>query len=295
MSIEIEKEEIRNLKYEQGLTLKEIADRFGKSIYWVNSRLDPKYEPKRKRKIAADDIELEIETEHENLSEEVKQIVNLRKQGLSYEEIAREFGKSIYWVHTRLREKYRPKTKRKIAADDVDLDLPDDLEDESLSEEVRKIIDLRQQGFSYQKIADKVNRSVYWVHTRLRDEYRPKGSRAELQFQEERVIPFLKQVGHEGIQQFARVKGHGYSQEADVLSVYENSTWITEVKINVAHHELQTGIGQLILHRMAFPEENRPKLQLALPSEINRGKIPQELIDSIQENEGISILFIPTP
>jgi DNA-directed RNA polymerase specialized sigma24 family protein len=232
MSIESEKEEIRRLKYEHGLTLKQIADRFGKSIYWVNSRLDPKYEPKRKRKIAADDIELEIGTEHENLSEEVKQIVNLRKQGLSYEEIAREFGKSVYWVHTRLREKYRPKTKRKIAADDVDLDLPDDLEDENLSEEVRKIMDLRRQGFSYEKIADKLNRSVYWVHTRLRDEYRPKGSRAELQFQEERVIPFLKQIGHKGIRQFARVKGHGYSQEADVLSVYENSTWITEVKID---------------------------------------------------------------
>lgn len=230
MSIEIEKEEIRRLRFEEGLTLKEIAEKFSKSIYWVKSRLDPKYEPKRERKIAADDINLELLTE---------------------------------------------------------------LEDENLSDEVKQIIDLRKQGLSYEQIADRLNRSVYWVHTRLRDEYRPRGTRAEKLFQEERVIPFLKQIGHEDIRQFIRIKGDGYDQEADVVSVFEHSTWITEVKTQITHHELQTAIGQLILHRMAFPARSRPKLQIALPSETDRRKISRSLIDSLKENENINVLFVP--
>jgi hypothetical protein len=44
-----EQAEIARLRNE-GRTLQEIASHFGRSIYWVNSRLNPSYEPKRLRR-----------------------------------------------------------------------------------------------------------------------------------------------------------------------------------------------------------------------------------------------------
>lgn len=295
MSIESEKFEVHRLRFEEGLTLKQISDQLGKSIYWVNARLDPKYQPKRGRKIAADDnnIEFPKDLENQEISNELKEIIDLRKQGLSYEEIAAKFGKSIYWVHTRLRDSYRPKAKRKIAVDDFNIINLSENEDQDLSDEIDKIIDLRKQGLSYEKIADKLNRSVYWVHTRLREEYTPKGSRVEKKFQEERVVPFLKSIGHLDIQQYVRIEGEEYNQEADIVSTFERSIFITEVKVHITHHQLQTAIGQLILHRMAFPPDNIPKIQIALPSEAKRIKLPETLVKLLKDIENIDILFIP--
>lgn len=295
MSIESEKAEVHRLRNEEGLTLKQIADQLGKSIYWVNARLDPKYQPKRVRKIASDDhdIELPQDLANQDISDELKKIIELRKQGLSYEEIANKFGKSIYWVHTRLRESYRPKAKRKIADDDLDIKKLSEVENQDLSDEIDKIMELRKQGLSYEKIAEKLNRSVYWVHTRLREEYTPKGSRVEKIFQEERVVPFLKSIGHLDIRQYVRIEGEEYNQEADIISTFEQSICITEVKVHITHHQLQTAIGQLILHRMAFPPDNRPKIQIALPSEAKRVKLPETLIKLLKEDENIDILLIP--
>ena len=123
MIIESEKAEVHRLRFEEGLNLKQISDQLGKSIYWVNARPDPKYQPKRGRKVAGDDdsIELPKDIVNQDISSELKEIIALRKQGLSYEEIATKFGKSIYWVHTRLRDSYRPKAKRKIAVDDKNI------------------------------------------------------------------------------------------------------------------------------------------------------------------------------
>ena len=160
MSIESEKAVVQKLRYEENLSLKEIADKLGKSIYWVNARLDPKYQPKRPRKIATDDIDLKIPRglEKHKLLNEFKEIIDLRKQGLSYEQIAAKFGKSIYWVHSRLRDNYRPESKRKVAGDDIDLELLNELDDQQVSDEVKKIINLRKQGLSYEQIAQKLNR-----------------------------------------------------------------------------------------------------------------------------------------
>ena len=44
-----EQEEIARLR-DEGRTLSEIAHRLGRSIYWVNSRLNPRYQPKRLRR-----------------------------------------------------------------------------------------------------------------------------------------------------------------------------------------------------------------------------------------------------
>jgi len=229
-----------------------------------------------------------------SIESEKEEILRLRfEEGLNLKEIAHKFGKSIYWVKSRLDSKYEPKRARKVAADETHLEIPTELEDETLSDEVKQIVELRKQGLSYEQIAGKLNRSVYWVHTRLRDAYRPRGTRAEKLFQEERVIPFLEQIGHKDIRQYVRIQGDGYDQEADVVSVFEDSTWITEVKTQITHHELQTAIGQLILHRTTFPSSRKPNLQIALPNEIDRRKLPKSLIDQLQENEDIIIVFIP--
>lgn len=295
MSIESDKAVVQKLRYEEKLTLKQIADKLGKSIYWVNARLDSKYQPKRERKNATEDtnVKIPIGLENHKLLNEFKEIIDLRKQGLSYEQIAAKFGKSIYWVHSRLRDNYRSKSKRKVAGDDIDLELLTELDDQKFSDEVNKIIDLRKQGLSYEQIAERLNRSVYWVHTRLRDEYRPKGARAEKEFQEERVIPFLKSIGHEQIRQYIRIEGEEYSQEADIISDFDQSIYVTEVKVHITHHQLQTAIGQLILHRMAFPTNRRPRLQIILPIEVNRSKLPESLIKLLKQIEDIDILFVP--
>jgi hypothetical protein len=49
-----EQVEIARLR-EEGQTLKQIAHSFGKSIYWVNSRLNPSYQPKRLRRAQGSD------------------------------------------------------------------------------------------------------------------------------------------------------------------------------------------------------------------------------------------------
>jgi len=46
MTLDDIKKEIHRLRYEQGMTLQEIANKYGKSIYWVNARLNKNCEPK---------------------------------------------------------------------------------------------------------------------------------------------------------------------------------------------------------------------------------------------------------
>lgn len=95
-SIEHEKTEVARLRGE-GLTLQAIANRLGKSIYWVNSRLDEKYEPKRTRRVAGDDQEVQESPrpDNENLADEVVEIKRLRASGLTYEQIANRLNRSV--------------------------------------------------------------------------------------------------------------------------------------------------------------------------------------------------------
>jgi len=173
MSIIDVKAEIHRLRFEEGMTLQEIANKFGKSIYWVNTRLNKNYEPKRIRQ-TSDDIGLiegvNIANANEVLSDEVSQVKKLRKQGLTYEEIA-----------------------------------------------------------------SNLNRSVYWVHTRLQGKYTPKGPRAENQFQEERVVPYMSKLGFEGILQYVRTSNGGITQEADVIATLNGKQYITEVKVQIKY------------------------------------------------------------
>lgn len=170
------------------------------------------------------------------------------------QEIANIFGKSIYWVNSRLNKKYEPSKIRQTIADIESISKFENGNTE-ISEESTIVFNLRKQGLTYEEIASKLNRSIYWVHSRLEGKYAPKGRRAEKNFQEERVVPFLEQLGHTGIMQYVRTSNYGVTQEADIVSSFNGSQVVTEVKISINHHQLQTAIGQLVVHRFTYNQE----------------------------------------
>lgn len=229
-----------------------------------------------------------------NIDNEKTEVTRLREEGFTLQEIANRLGRSIYWVNSRLDAKYEPKQIRRVTGDDWDVRDSQLPIDENLSTEVIEIQRLRKSGLTYEQIAKKLNRSIYWVHTRLREAYRPQRSRTEKLFQETRVVPFLRASGHADVRQYVRVEGEGYSQEADILSLNDGHAYITEVKLHVTHHQLQTAIGQLILHRLAFVGGKQPlRLQIALPEEVARRKVPATLVTSLAKQESIKIIFVP--
>jgi len=212
------------------------------------------------------------------------------EQGMTLQEIARKFGKSIYWVNARLNKNYEPKRLRHTS-DDIGVLEDLNVSDEVLADEIFHIRKLREQGLTYEEIASNLNRSVYWVHTRLQGKYRPKGARAEKQFQEERVVPYMTQLGFTGILQYVRTSKQGVTQEADIIATLNDKQYITEVKVHITHHQLQTAIGQLILHRYTYNEE--VELQIALPKEAGKSKLPNELIEHLKNKENIHFLLVP--
>ncbi len=233
MSIELEKQIVHRMRSDEGLTLQQIANRLGKSIYWVNSRLNSDYEPKRQRLTAADEAATNAEAE-----------------------------------------------------ETVD-DEPD------MTEEVERIQALRQEGLTYEQIATRLNRSVYWVHSRLRAKYRPSKTRTERLFQEQRVVPFLLHLGHELVGQSLRVGNAPHEQEADVVTRLGDKMCVTEVKLAITHHQLQTAIGQLSIHRYALRDKQSLILQLALPLEAVNSRLSEEFTRYLTERLNIHLLLVP--
>ena len=220
-----------------------------------------------------------------------KEIHRLRyEEGMTLQKIANKYGKSIYWVNARLNKNYEPKRLRHTA-DDIGKLNELDVVDKSLSEEITQIQNLRAEGLTYEQIASKLNRSVYWVHSRLQGKYTPRGARSEKQFQEERVIPYMIKLGFSGILQYVRTTKEGIVQEADIVATLSGRQYITEVKVHITHHQLQTAIGQLLIHRFTYNKE--AELQIALPKESDLSKLPGALIRHLESSERIHFLFVP--
>jgi len=226
-----------------------------------------------------------------NLIDIKSEIHRLRfEEGKSLQEIAKIFGKSIYWVNARLNKSYEPKRLRQTADDIASFD-DASIGGEVLATEVSQIRNLREQGLTYEQIASSLNRSIYWVRTRLQGKYMPKGPRAEKMFQEDRVVPYMIQIGFTGILQYVRTSKGGITQEADIVATINGNQYITEVKIHITHHELQTAIDQLILHRYTYNE--KAELQIALPKETDMSKLSLELIAHLETVENLHFLFVP--
>ena len=188
------------------------------------------------------------------------------EEGKSLQEIAQIFGKSIYWVNSRLNKNYEPKRIRQTA-DDIGSLQDTNVDDEALSNEVSQIRKLREERSNDEQIASKLI-SDHWFHTRLQSKYMPKGARAEKQFQEERVISYMTKLGFTGILQYVRTSRE-VSRRKLIFSTLNGKT-LPEVKVHITHHELQTAIGQLIIHRYTYNE--KAELQIALPKETDMSK-----------------------
>jgi len=226
-----------------------------------------------------------------NIIDQKAEIHRLRfEEDMTLQEIANKFGKSIYWVNSRLNKNYEPKRIRQTSDDIVSME-DVNIGNEVLSDEVSKVKELRKQGLSYKEIASNLNRSIYWVHTRLKGKYTPKGPRAEKQFQEERVVPYMSKLGFEGILQYVRTSNGGITQEADVVAILNDKQYITEVKVQITHHQLQTAIGQLILYRYTYDEN--AELQIALPKETDMTKLSNDLSLHLETKENFHFLFVP--
>jgi len=72
------------------------------------------------------------------------------------------------------------------------------LKDENILDEERDLVrKLRYEGkLKYKEIAEKLNRSLYWVHCRLSDKYKPAASRVEMRFQDDEVVAYFENQGH---------------------------------------------------------------------------------------------------
>jgi len=67
--------------------------------------------------------------------------------------------------------------------------------------------------------------------------------------------------------------------------------YITEVKVQITHHQLQTAIGQLILYRYTYDEN--AELQIALPKETDMTKLSNDLSLHLETKENFHFLFVP--
>ncbi len=162
--------------------------------------------------------------------------------------------------------------------------------------EKRLVRDLRyNKKLKYSDIAEKLNRSLYWVHCRLSDKYKPKGSRVEKCFQDQDVIVYLEKEGHRIIKYNTRTKCDEFSQETDILSVKDGITYITEVKNIVNHHQIQTGIGQIILHQFGRRKNDEGSIvyQIVFPREfLNYRYFSEIFLEYIDKRLGIKIIFV---
>ena len=111
MSIDDDKALVRSL-HQSGLTTHEIAKQVKKSAGWVYSRLNEKYAPDRKRDTSEVPPEPADIPDDPVLAQDLKGVRDLRASGMTYGEIAAHLGRSIFWVHSRLRAKYQPRDVR---------------------------------------------------------------------------------------------------------------------------------------------------------------------------------------
>lgn len=216
----------------------------------------------------------------------------LHAGGMTIHQIAAHVGKSAGWVYSRLRDKYAPKRTRDTS-DVAPEPIKEGLIGESLRNELEEVRRLRSFGMTYEEIAQQLGRSIYWVHSRLKGHYQPGGVQTERLFQEQAVIPYLRDTGHLIAAECQRSTYGQFVLEADVISRYCDQTWITEVKVGAKGHEIHTAIGQLVLHRALRPDGLNVRLQIALPASARPNRLGDPILAALREAVGIQVAFVP--
>lgn len=171
------------------------------------------------------------------------------------------------------------------------------MKDETLLDEERTLVrKLRYEDrLKYKEIAEKLNRSLYWVHCRLSDKYKPAATRVEKRFQDDEVIAYFESQGHKIIRSGTRTKCDEFSQEVDVLSTKDGFLILTEVKNIVNHHQLQTAIGQLILHKFGYRKADCDKIvyQIVFPKKYREYRyFSRDFVDYLDKELGIKVIFV---
>jgi uncharacterized protein YerC len=95
----------------EGKTLQEIAQHFGKSITWVYTRVNPKYAVKRRNVTSSDDTML--------IDEPANKYEQMRKHGLTMQNIATLNGVSLTTVYKVLRNNKQKCSRERIFRDSV--------------------------------------------------------------------------------------------------------------------------------------------------------------------------------
>jgi transposase len=227
-----------------------------------------------------------------SIEEEQALVRSLHLGGLTIHEIALKVGKSASWVYTRLRDEYQPKRKRdtaEVAPEFVGVAPADSV----LAQELEAVSAMRVSGMTYEEIAERLHRSIYWVHSRLRGRYRPRSTRTEMLFQEQAVVPWLCSHGHTIVTQCERLSYGPFVLEADIISTLGPERWITEVKVSANGHELHTAIGQLVLHRCLTSEGTNLRCQVALPLTARPERVSDALLGALSTRESIGVVFVP--
>lgn len=171
------------------------------------------------------------------------------------------------------------------------------MKDETILEGERQLVrKLRYEDkLKYKEIAEKLNRSLYWVHCRLSDKYKPAATRVEKRFQDDEVVAYFENQGHKIIKSGTRTKCDEFSQEVDILSTKDGFLFVTEVKNIVNHHQIQTAIGQLILHKFGYRKIYSDKIiyQIVFPMKYrNYRYFSQDFLDYLDKDLGIKIIFV---
>jgi len=227
-----------------------------------------------------------------SIDDEKNAVRSLYADGMTIHQIAAHVGKSPGWVYTRLRDEYAPKRKRDTSdvAPEPFQDVPTD---PLLRAELEKVHLLRRSGMTYEQIAEHLGRSIYWVHSRLKGRYQPRDLRTERHFQDQAVIPYLLDAGHLVLAECERSTYGQFVLEADVVSRYGDTTWITEVKAGANGHELHTAIGQLVLHRALRPDGSQVRLQIALPANRRPLRLADPILDALRATASIQVILVP--
>lgn len=170
------------------------------------------------------------------------------------------------------------------------------MKEEILDEERELVRKLRYEDkLKYKEIAERLNRSLYWVHCRLSDKYQPAASRVEKRFQDAEVEAYFEKQGHKIIKSGTRTKCDEFSQEVDILSTKDGFVYVTEVKNIVNHHQLQTAIGQIMLHKYGYRKIATEKIiyQIVFPEKYRDYRyFSQDFINHLDKELGIRIIFV---
>ena len=133
------------------------------------------------------------------------------------------------------------------------------------------------------------------MHCRLSDKYAPATTRVEKRFQDDEVTAYFESQGHEIVRINTRTKCDEFSQEVDILSKKDGVLFVTEVKNIVNHHQIQTAIGQLILHKFGYKKINSGKIvyQIVFPKRYQIYRyFSKDFLNYLDEGFGIKVVFV---